>query len=669
MTDAPVAHLDFETFSVLPLRGTKAVGTCRYAEDPSTEILCAAWAIGNENPIVWKPGDDPPYRLFEHVADGGLVHAWNVEFEIPVWAQKTVRLGWPEIPFAQWRDTAAVALTLALPPALDACGAALGLEIQKDQRGKHLVNKLCKPRRPSKHNPATRWTPENAPKDFEDLYVYCARDVEAERAIHQALPLKELPPYELGIWRMTTEMNLRGWAIDSALVDRMIKLLARHRKYAHAEITKLTGGELTSDGQRDKALDWLARQGVDLPDWTKDTIEATLMNGTVGPFREPLPPKARRLLELRQELGKSSVKKYDAMKRRLCSDGTVKNNVLYHGAHTGRDAGRGIQIHNFPIACISKDQEAIEVAARLVREARDPIGAVEIVYEDFPHFASKMLRSALVSRPGHDLVAADFSNVENRIAVWYARCPYGIEIFEKGLDEYKQFATEFYGVAYDDVTTDQRYHSKHAVLGCIYGQGWPSLQAQALRFGQSISDEHSKRIVAMYRDLYAELVVMWYDLNDRAIYTVRTGELTRCGRIRFEIRGDFLRMVLASGRAISYYKPKVEKKRTPWGEKRDTVTHMGVGKTHKWERMKIIPGRYFGSAVQGTARDLMMRGARATAKAGYTLVGRVHDELISEAPEGTGTLEEYTALMVEKPSWLRGIKIEAEGWRGKRYRK
>lgn len=693
----PVAHLDFETFSKLPLKGTKSVGTCRYAEDPSTELLCFAYAIGDEEaPTVWEPHHDDPERLFDHVAAGGLVYAWNVEMEIPAWYELCVkRRGWPMIPFAQWRDTAAVALSLALPAALGNCGAALGLEIQKDQRGKHLVNKLCKPRRPSKNDPSTRWTPEKVPKDYEDLYAYCARDVEAERAIHQALPRRDLNRRELSTWRMTTKMNLRGWAIDSGLVDRMIDLLSQHRKYAHAEISELTGGAVTTDNQREKALDWLAGQGVNLPDWTKDTIETALkrdasvvessgstrIDGRKARFTgspgmrerstsgEPLPDNARRLLELRQELGKSSVKKYDAMKRRLCADGTVKNNVLYHGASTGRDAGRGIQIHNFPIACISKDQAAIETAVHLVREASDPIGAVEIVYEDFPHFASKMLRSALVSRPNHDLLAADFSNVENRIAVWYARCQYGIEIFEKGLDEYKQFATELYSVAYDDVTTDQRYCSKHGVLGCIYGQAWRSLQAQMLRFGLSISDDHAKRVVAMYRELYAELVQMWYDLNDCAIYTVRTDEPTRCGRIKFEIRGDFLCMVLASGRAISFYKPKVEKKRTPWGQKKDTVTHMGVGRTHKWERLKIVPGRYFGMAVQGTARDLMMRGARATAKAEYTLVGRVHDELISEVPEGFGSLSEYCGLMIEKPSWLRGVKIEAEGWRGKRYRK
>ena len=343
----PIAHLDFETFSKVKPKGPTGVGTSRYAEDPSTEMLCAAYAIGDETPTVWLPDDRPPRRLFDHVEAGGLIHAWNVEFEISVWEEICVEwYCWPSIPMDQWRATAAVALVHALPAALGNCGAALGLAIQKDQRGNHLVNKLCKPRRPSKNDPRTRWTPESVPKDFEDLDAYCARDVEAERAIHHALPVQELTPLELSIWRMTVDMNLRGWAVDVESVDLMIKMLAKHKAHALAELKEITDGALQTAGQIEKSIAWLNERGVAIANYQADTVALHIKSLPPGP--------RRRVLEIRQELSKASVKKFDAMVRRVCRDGTVKNNILHHGASTGRDAGRGLQLQNFIRAATSK---------------------------------------------------------------------------------------------------------------------------------------------------------------------------------------------------------------------------------------------------------------------------------------------------------------------------
>lgn len=662
----PLAHLDFETFSELPLKGPKGVGTSRYAEDPSTDVLCAAYAIGDEAPAVWTPDDPPPRRLFDHVAAGGLVHAWNVEMEIPVWREVcTERYCWPEVPFDQWRDTAAVALVHALPAALDNCGAALGLAIQKDPRGRHLVNKLCKPRRPSKHDPRTRWTPESVPKDFEDLYAYCARDVEAERAVHHALPHPELTPLELAIWRMTVDMNLRGWAVDIESVNLMIEMLAKQKARALAELVKVTGGAVRTENQIDRALEWLRGRGVSLPNYQALTIEEAL-RGLWG----EVPPDARRVLEIRQELAKASVKKFDSMVRRVCRDGTVKNNILHHGAATGRDAGRGLQIQNFVRAAISKSQDAIQDAVNVLRYP-DPLGTVELVYGSPTRFASLMTRPMMIARPGHDLLAADFSSIENRVIVWYAECPYGIDIFNRGLDEYVTFATHIYrDVEYDGVSGEQRQRAKPAVLGCCFGQGWEGLQRYAATFGQHLTDDEAKRIVKTYRTLYAEVPQLWYGLAGAAIEAVESGQPTRYKRIKFRVEGDFLYMILAGGRRLAYRKPRVEERETPWGEMRPTVTHMGTNsKTKKWERMKIIPGRFAENAVQATARDLLMRGALAAARAGYRPVGRVHDELVSEVPEGFGDLDDYCRLMAAPPSWLDGIPIEAVGWRGKRYRK
>ena len=677
----PTAHVDFESFSEVKL---KATGSCRYAEHPSTEILCMAYAIDDESPSVWTPGVPAPRRLFDHIAVGGLVHAWNAEFEIPIWSEVCAdRMCWPSVPADQWRDTAAVALSLALPAALDDCGAALGLEIQKDQRGKHLVNKLCKPRRPSKHNPATRWTPESVPQDFADLYSYCARDVEAERAIYRALPRKELPRRELETWRLTVEMNLRGWRIDADSVRRMLEVLEEYRRRAHAELEELTDGEVRTENQIDKSLDWLCRHGVDLPDYQAATIAVVLREdavvtrprdaahplGWTAPHVTCLPPKCRRVLEIRQDLSKTSTRKLDAMMARLCDDGTVKNNVMYHGAGTGRDVGRGMQIHNFPKKTVSSTEEGIELAIRTLHLER-PLEAIEIMYGKTPHFASAMLRPMLVSASGRDLVSADFSSIDNRVSVWYADCAYGIDIFKRGIDEYKQFATRFYGVKYEAVTGAQRDHSKQGVLGCCYGLGWYGLQMQAARFGQHIDDEGAKELVNVYRELYSEVVDMWHALTRCAMHTVNTGERTSTNKVTFTRDADFLFMKLASGRKLAYYDPKVEDVPMPWGGTKPGVTHMGMdSQVHVWCRMSISPGRYFACAVQGTARDLMMHGAKATTCAGYDAVGRVHDEIISEVDEGVGSVEEYCDLMTDVPQWMDGILIVAKGWRSKRYRK
>lgn len=668
-------HLDFETFSFLDVR---KVGGCRYAEDDSTELLCAAYALDGGKPRLWTPDHEEPRELFEWIEDGALVHAWNVEFEIPVWREVCERrLGWPRVPFARWRDTAAVSLVHALPAKLEDAGRALGLEVQKDPRGKHLVNKLCKPRRPSKANPATRWTPETAPKDFEDLYSYNLRDVEAERAVGDALPVEDLSPRELEVWRMTLRANLRGWSIDRAAVAGMLDLLARHERERLAELARVTRGVVTTARQTDRGRKWLRAKGLDLPNMQAETVKEALE-------RRDVPPVARRFLEIRRELALSSVAKYKAMAARVCRDGTVKNNLLHHGASTGRDAGRGIQIQNFPRKSIAKDQGSVERAVAIL-ERDNPARAARLVCGSVPRYASEMLRPMLRARPGKYLLAADFSSIENRITVWYAGCLYGLNLFRRGLDEYKMFATQFYfgdviepdfvepPPHYADVDDAQRQHSKHAVLGFCFGMAEKTFVAQAATFGQKTTEAEGKKLKDFYRDLYAEVVQLWHGLNRAAMRATRDGGRVWFKRLSFEKRDDFLYMRLTSGRELAYYLPRVMLVDTPWGEPRPAVTHMGYTKKRQWARLKQTPGRWTENAVQATARDVLMSCSLDAQEAGYDQVGRVHDELVSERDRGEGSLEEYVGLM-KNPHWIPasgklGVPIVAEGWVGERYRK
>lgn len=678
MTRVRDVHVDFETFSEAKIgRSPKAVGSHRYAEDPSTEVLCLAYAFDDDDPKLWTPAMPEPEDLFDAIEDGALVHAWNAEFEISVWREVCVRrMGWVRVPFRSWRDTAADAMAHALPWKLDGTLKALGLPL-KDPRGDRLVQKLCQPRRPSKLNPATRWTPETAPADFHGLYEYCMTDVDVERSVASRLP-GPLSPSELWIWRETVRMNLRGWAVDLDSVERMRAVLQEHREGLLEELSEITDGEVTSDKQRDRALDWLAERGVDLPDYTADTIKEAVR-------RDDLPKDARRFLEIRQSLGKTSVKKYDAISLKASSDGTIKNNIAYHGATTGRDAGRGVQVQNFVRKNVTKEEDdqekisaAIETGIGALR-CDDPLDAIEIMYGEPTDFASVMCRPMLVARPGHVLYAADLSQIENRVAVWLAECSFGIEVYRKGLDEYRTFASRFYDVEYDEVTGDQRQHCKHAVLGCVFGMGWMGYVAQAERFGQTCEESEARETVDAYRDTYSEVVKLWHGLNKAAKKCVRSGAPTRYKKIRFEIDDefDFLFMVVPSGRRIAYPKPRIQLVRTPWGEKRPAVTHMGMSKaTFKWERLHVTPGRWCENAVQATARDVMMEGARKAVRAGYHQVGRVHDELVTERPKGEGDLEEFESFL-SNPTWLPGpdddpefgIPVEAKGWVGERYRK
>lgn len=269
------------------------------------------------------------------------------------------------------------------------------------------------------------------------------------------------------------------------------------------------------------------------------------------------------------------------------------------------------------------------------------------------------------------MYCADFASIENRLAVWHARCEYGLDIFRKGLDEYKQFAAVFYGVDYEDVTDAQRQHSKHAVLLFLFGGGEQALCNQALRFGTFIELVDAKKLKRVYREeLYPEVVAMWYALDKAAKRCVRTGETTSYERVEFKLRDNFLMMSLPSGRWLSYYDPMVESKMAPWGKKKPTITHMRVHpKTHKWVRDKLIPGRIFENEIQGSARCAMMAGARRTTADGYALVGRIHDELASQREIGEGNLARYCEMMSTPDPWLEGVPIVAEGWQGQRFRK
>lgn len=642
-------NCDFETYSECEID----VGAFRYAQDETTEILCIAYGETKEDIKLWRPGLPPPTKLIDHINSGGEIRGWNSPFEYAIFNYVGTRLGWPKVKIEQVRCTQAEALCLALPASLDQAAIALGTGEQKDKLGKSLIQKLCKPKKATKKDPCIRRTPENSPELFEQLYSYCIQDVKTEMDIEAVLPRK-LKDQELEVFHLTLKMNERGLPIDTKLCRTILEAKAEYEIRLNKEIDELTGGLLESTGSRQKSMKWLEEQGVTLPGYTKGDVQTAITSSKTS-------DKAKRFLEIRSELSRTPVKKFDFIKNALCSDSTIKNNIIYHKATTGRFAGSGFQMHNLP-RDTHKDPES------LITKFKNRDTADLHVYNE----AIKLTRSIVTAPKGKKLVVSDFASIENRITCWLAEDYDTLEKFEKGLDQYKDAAVDIFGVRYEDVTKDQRQLGKIAILSCCFGGGWKVFKEVCEKdWGIKISEDQAKEIVEAYRKKYWRVKNMWYGLYDAALEAIaQPGTVHTYNSLKLRVIDDFLYMRLPSGRLLAYYKPELKMVLTPWKAKKLAFTHMGTNTyTRKWERLIVIPGRLFENAVQATARDCLTEAMLRLEKANYGMIGCVHDENISLVDENFGSIEEYNNLMKQRPSWALDCPIECEGYEGARYKK
>lgn len=650
MKNNSVVFCDYETYSECEIK----YGGFRYAQDPSTEIICLAYSFDGKNIKFWKPGMPEPKDFTDHIRNGGLVRAWNVSFEYAITNYVAARIfNWPKIKPEQVLCTMSDALALALPASLAACGEALDLPIQKDKRGKYLIQKLSKPRKPTKNKPYTRITPEIEPELFQEFYEYNIRDVEAEVAIFNYLP-KKLKGKELELFRLTLKINERGIPVDVELVNAVMREKKKYEIRLNNEIKNITCGELANTNSRPQSLKWLEANGLKLPGYTKGDISKALE-------KEGLSKNVKRFLEIRSELSRTPIKKFDFIVKALCSDGTIKNNIIYHKATTGRFAGAGFQIQNLP-------RDAAENVEELIEKFKSGDTRDLNVYNK----AIKLIRPVLTAFEGQKLVVSDFSSIENRKIAWVAEDFETLDKFEKGLDQYKDTAVDIYGVKYDNVTKDQRQLGKIAVLSCGFGGGWKTFQTVCRdSWGINVTDEEAQHIVDSYRAKYWRVKNLWYGLYDAALEAVSSpGVVTGYNSIRFRTIGDFLYMKLPSKRFLAYYKPELKKVTTPWGAEKLALTHMGSNTyTRKWERLVVIPGRLTENAVQAIARDALTDAMLEVEKEGYPIIGCVHDEIISMVKEDFGSIEHFNEIMGKNPDWAPDCPIECEGYEDKRYRK
>ena len=702
----------------------------RWAYDIVAPWYLTTNGVGVEVDCPWllvTEDDGPPGEIAAAIAMGPKCcqfEAHNAFFERSIWANvMRARYGWAEPHGDSWRCSAAKASSFALPRALEDAVAALGLPIQKDMAGNRVMLKVSRPRKARKAeakqlyeggcveigdgygwrhagSDSTFWLWNEDPADIFRTWEYCRNDVRSERGLSRAL--SDLSPRETRIWQIDQRINLRGVRIDRAMAESALAIADQAVERATAAAVEAATvrdarGEVVeaapfeSLGQRDKVIAWVESRGVAMPDAQGATVDA-LLDGE-------LPPLVRTVLVAKRTASRTSVAKYEAMLRSASLvDDRIRDSLLYHGAATGRWSGKLVQPQNL-VRGKMKDPETM---CGVITEG--DIDWLDACYGPFyghrpvndpMEVLSWATRGAIVSSPGRDLLSADYSGVEARGTSWLVRDDGNLAVFRRPKGQpgvYREMASDIYGVPAESIDKDtpdgflMRWVGKQAILGLGYGMGWKKFVATCAKYGQTIDAKLAKRVVEVYRDKFYMTVDFWKAVEKAAINAVLSpGNAFPCGRVKFVMRGRFLYCILPSGRSIAYCKPAVVWGKTPWGESRRKLTYMTVdSKTHSWVRTDTWGGKLTENIVQALCRDLMADAIlrledtpggimvvddQVLVTGDYDVLLSVHDELVTEADEGTGSVEELCAIITTLEPWAEGFPLAAEGWRGKRYKK
>jgi DNA polymerase bacteriophage-type len=649
-----IYSIDFETRSHANLPD---VGLDIYANDPTTEVLCIAFGTTPDNVVVRAPQNAQDFKpfplepqielhhLLAHVEQGGKIQAWNAMFEYAIWNCVCVpKYGWPPLKLEQCIDTMAIAAANNVPQSLDDAGNFMNSEHKKDAVGKRLIMKLSKP--------SIKGVFNEDPELLKQLFDYCAQDVRTEMAIGSVL--RPLSDVEQEVWTLTQRINLRGVPVDPRELQNAVLAVERAQGEIDRESLQLTG---CKPSERAKLLEWINQKIPHAPmaDLTAETVDKMLQCNIF--------PVIKRALELRQEGSQTSVAKYAKMLE-IQREGRIRNTLVYHGASTGRWASRGgLNLQNIARPTLQDG----EIERAIPRVFDGGLGSMSEL--------SSLVRSAIKAPDGKTFIDVDFSSVENRVGVYLAGQKDKIEMFRKGLDEYKVFASEsLYRVPYDEVTKDMRQVSKSAVLGALFGQGPKGLVKYAEGMGVKLSEGQAKNAVDSYRMSYNKVKELWAQCEGAAIQAVENpGNPFRAGnKLVLKCAKNALWMQLPSGRLICWQRPELELVTTPWGQQKLGVTvHSQNTFTRQWSRNQIIGSSIFQSAVQGTARDCLAFAMLNLEKAGYEVINSIHDEvlLLVEEQNGESAMEDVIRIMVTPPPWAPDFPLAAEGWYGKRYRK
>ena len=640
--------IDIETYSSAPL---SKCGVYKYAESPDFEILlfgCSADG-GPVRVVDLACGEELPPEIAAALTDEGVVKwAFNANFERVCLSRF---LGLPVGTYldpAQWRCSMVWAAAMGLPLSLEGAGAVLGLEKQKLTEGKELIKYFCRPCAPTKANAGrTRNRPAHAPNKWAAFKRYNARDVETEMSVQERLSKFPVPESVWEEYQLDQEINDRGAALDLTLVRQAIAMDARSRRQLTAAMKKLT--ELDNPNSVQQMKRWLAENGLETDTLGKKAV-AELMKTAPEPLGDAL--------SLRQQLAKSSVRKYQAMETAVCADGRARGMFQFYGAsRTGRWAGRLIQMQNLP----QNHLPDLEQARALVR--RGDYDGVEMLYEDVPDTLSQLIRTAFVPRAGAKFIVADFSAIEARVIAWLAGEQWRQAVFAKGGDIYCASASQMFKVPVEKhgVNGHLRQKGKIAELALGYGGSVGALKAMgALEMG--LAEDELPLLVDAWRQSNPNIVKLWWDVDRAAIEAVRNKHANSTHGIGFSCRSGMLFVTLPSGRRLAYVKPRIGQNR--FGGQ--CVTYEGVGGTKKWERLDSYGPKFVENIVQATARDILCYAMRTLRRC--AIVMHIHDEVVIEAEPGM-SLEAVCEQMGRTPPWAKGLLLRADGYETDFYKK
>lgn len=639
---------DLETYSSVDL--TKC-GVYRYCESEDFEILLAAYSVdgGAVQVTDLACGEKLPQEILDALEDE-TVEKWsfNSQFERICLSRL---LGYPAGDYlapASWRCSMVWASTLGLPRSLESVGAVLGLEKQKLTEGKDLIRYFCVPCRPTKANGGrTRNLPEHDPEKWERFKAYNLRDVETEMQIQERLSRFPVPDAIWEEYQLDQEINDRGIGVDMELVRQAIVMDARSRERLTAAMRELT--ELENPNSVQQMKQWLADHGLET-----DTLGKKAVAELIKTAPEPL----REVLSLRQQLAKSSVKKYTAMENAVCADSRAHGMFQFYGANrTGRFSGRLIQLQNL----YKNTMPDLAQARALVRSGN--YEALSMLYEDIPDTLSQLIRTAFVPQNGRKFIVADFSAIEARVIAWFAGERWRLKVFEDGGDIYCASASQMFHVPVEKhgVNGHLRQKGKIAELALGYGGSVGALKSMgALEMG--LAEEELQPLVDAWRTSNPMITQFWWDVDRAVKECVKMRIPTETHGLRFDYRSAMLFITLPSGRRLAYVKPRI-------GENRfggESVTYMGVSGTKKWERLESYGPKFVENIVQGTARDILCYAMRTLRNC--AIVAHVHDEIIIEADRRI-SLSAVCEQMGRTPPWAKGLKLRADGYECEFYQK
>ena len=654
--------IDVETFSDVDL---KKCGVYKYAESPNFEVLLFGASVDGGEVTVYDlaSGDTVPEEIIKALSDDSVIKwAYNASFErvcISVW----LRRNYPQyfssysieddtvrnyLDPSSWRCSLVWGAYMGLPLSLEGIGKVLKLENQKMAEGKALIRYFCVPCKPTKANGGRmRNLPEHDPVKWSTFIAYNKRDVETEMAIQQKLSKFPVPDFLWEEYHLDQEINDRGIQLDMVLVEQAIAIDERSREELSAKMRRLTALENPNSVQQMK--EWLTKHGLEVDSLDKKAVKELLKTA---------PPELAEVLELRRQLAKSSVKKYQAMQNAVCADGRARGMFQFYGANrSGRWAGRLIQLQNLP----QNHMTHLEDARSLVRSG--DYALLSALYDSVPEVLSELIRTAFVPRDGYKFIVSDFSAIEARVLSFLAGESWRLKVFAENGDIYCASASAMFHVPVEKHGQNAylRQKGKIAELALGYGGSVGALKSMgALEMG--LAEEELQPLVDAWRTSNPNIVQLWWDVDNAVKTTVRQRLDTETHGIRFRYRSGMLFIILPSGRQLCYVKPRMGTNK--FGG--DSVTYEGVGSTKKWERIESYGPKFTENVVQAISRDILMYAIRTLSHC--FIVGHVHDELIIECGMDV-SLDAVCEQMGRTPPWIKGLNLRADGYETMFYKK